>query len=162
MRKLLGHLGGALAPQACYLLERGIKTLPLRFRQQSGSAIRIAQFLADHPAVASEAHSSLETHPDHARAAALFDVPPAMLACELTGGSAAPLRFAERLQLFLHAPSLGGVESLVTILARTSHLDIPRAERLAMGVGDGLVRLSVGIEDVGDLLTDLDQALRRS
>jgi cystathionine beta-lyase/cystathionine gamma-synthase len=156
----LNHLGGSLDPHAAFLLHRGLKTLSLRVRHQNGSALRIARFLAGHPAVARVNHPGLEGRPGHARAKRWFDGFGGMLSFELKGGLDAAKRFLSKVVLPLVAPSLGGPETLVTLPATTSHSGMDPAERRAVGIGDGLVRVSVGFEDVEDLVEDFDQALR--
>lgn len=155
----LNHLGGALDPHACYLLHRGMKTLAVRVRHQNDSALRIAGFLAGHPAVAAVNYPGLESHPRHARARELFDGFSGMLSFELTGGLPAAQRFMERVQLPIQAPSLGGIESLVTRPATTSHAGMTPDVRRKLGITDSLIRLSVGIEDPDELIADFNQAL---
>ena len=159
VKETLGRLGGTLDPHACFLLHRGMRTLALRVRYQNESALRLARFLADHPAVASVNYPGLEQHPDHERAAALFDGFGGMLSFELEGGLAASQRLLQRVELPFVAPSLGGVESLITRPATTSHASLTPAERAAQGVSDSLIRVSVGIEATEDLIADFDQAL---
>jgi cystathionine beta-lyase/cystathionine gamma-synthase len=159
IQQRLAHLGASLDPHACFLLHRGLKTLGLRVRQQNRGAGEVARFLSRHPAVARVNYPGLEDHPDHPRARRFFDGYGGMLSFEIDGGVAAAEAFMGRLHLPVVAPSLGGVESLVTRPAATSHAGMTPAARQAMGVSDGLVRLSVGIEAPGDLIADLDQAL---
>jgi cystathionine beta-lyase/cystathionine gamma-synthase len=159
VRHRLNHLGGTLDPHACFLLQRGLKTLPLRMAQHNQSALAISEHLARHRAVRSIHYPGLPAHPDHPRARELFRGFGGMLSFELNGGVDAAERFISKLRIPLHAPSLGGVETLVTRPATTSHAGIPREDRERIGLSDALVRLSVGIEDTGDLIADLDQAL---
>jgi len=159
VRILLNHLGGTLDPHACFLLHRGIKTVVLRVRQQNQSALLIARFLEAHPAVTRVNYPGLESHPAHERARALFDGFGGMLSFELTGGVAAADRFLERVTIPIVAVSLGGVESLVIRPAITAYANVPRPERERLGVSEGLVRLSVGIEDTDELINDLRAAL---
>jgi cystathionine beta-lyase/cystathionine gamma-synthase len=156
----LNHLGGSLDPHAAFLLHRGLKTLALRVRHQNGSALRVARFLAEHAAVAKVNYPGLEGHPGHERAKRWFDGFGGMLSFELEDGLEAARRFLAKVVLPLVAPSLGGPETLVTLPATTSHSGMDPAERRALGISDGLVRVSVGIEDVEDLVEDFDQALR--
>jgi cystathionine beta-lyase/cystathionine gamma-synthase len=158
----LNHLGGTLDPHACFLLHRGIKTLAVRVRQQNQSALRIAQFLEGHEAVRKVNYPGLESHPGHARARELFDGFGGMLSFELVGGVEAADRFISRTTLPTLAPSLGGVETLITRPATTSHSGLSPEERMAVGISDGLIRLSVGIESTDDLIEDFDRALGRS
>ncbi len=157
----LNHLGGSLDPHACFLLHRGIKTLALRVQHQNRSALQIARFLAAQPAVASVNYPGLETHPGYNRAKRLLGGFGGMLSFELQGGVEATGTFLAGLEIPIVAPSLGGVESLVSQPAKTSHVGIPRPERLALGITDTLVRLSVGIEATEDLVEDLEQALAK-
>lgn len=153
-------LGGTLDPHACFLLNRGMKTLGLRVRQQNANALALARHLAEHPAVAAVRYPGLATHPAHARAARLFGGGfGGMLAFEPVAGLPAADRFLSRVRLATHAASLGGVETLVVSPARSSHAALTREEREALGIGDALVRVSVGIETVADLIADFDQAL---
>ena len=159
VRILLNHLGGTLDPHACFLLHRGIKTVVLRVRQQNQSALLIARFLEAHPAVTRVNYPGLESHPAHERARALFDGFGGMLSFELAGGVAAADRFLERVTIPIVAVSLGGVESLAIRPAATAYANVPRQERERLGVSEGLVRLSVGIEDTDELINDLRAAL---
>jgi cystathionine beta-lyase/cystathionine gamma-synthase len=158
-RRKLVHLGAALDPHACFLLQRGLKTLALRMRRHNETALELARALEAHPAVARVHHPGLESHPGHARAARLFDGFGGMLSVELAGGAAAARSLLQRLTLPVVAPSLGGVESLVTLPARTSHSGLSPDERARLGIADGLVRVSTGIEDTGDLIDDFRRAL---
>jgi cystathionine beta-lyase/cystathionine gamma-synthase len=153
------HLGGSLDPHACFLLERGIKTLALRMRQHNQSAQQIAEFLEAHPKVERVMYPGLRSHPDYRLAGELFDGCGGLLSFELTGGVVAAGRFMERLAIPIAAPSLGGVESLITRPATTSHSGIAPQARRSLGISDGLVRLAVGIEAVEDLIEDLARAL---
>lgn len=157
--KKLGHLGGSLDPHAAFLLHRGMKTLAVRVRQQNRNAIEIARFLERHPEVSRVNYPGLETHPRHARAKELFDGFGGMLSFELRGGVDAAKRLLDRLELPISAPSLGGVETLITRPATTSHSGLSPEDRERLGIGDGLVRLSVGIEAAEDLIADFEQAL---
>lgn len=159
VRHNLNHLGGSLDPHACYLLHRGMKTLALRVRHQNVSALAIARFLDEHPAVASVNYPGLIGNAHHERAAEFFDGFGGMLSFDLEGGESVVDDFLSRVQLPLIAPSLGGVDSLMTIPARTSHRLLSPAERARMGIGEGMVRMSVGIEASDDLIDDLQHAL---
>jgi cystathionine beta-lyase/cystathionine gamma-synthase len=153
------HLGASLDPHACFLLHRGLKTLALRVRRQNESALAIARFLAAHPAVERINYPGLESDPCHDRARKLLDGFGGMLSFELKGDVDLADRFIHRLALPIIAPSLGGVESLITRPATTSHAGMPPAERAAHGISDRLIRLSVGIEAADELIADLAQAL---
>jgi cystathionine beta-lyase/cystathionine gamma-synthase len=158
----LDHLGGTLDPHACFLLHRGIKTLALRVRHQSESALAIARFLEKHPAVARVHYPGLESHPRHARAREWFRACSGLFSFELRGGVAAAERFVSRVTLPANAPSLGGVETLVTRPATTSHAGLSAEERAKRGISDGLVRMSVGLEATEDLVEDIGRALDAS
>jgi cystathionine beta-lyase/cystathionine gamma-synthase len=157
----LNHLGACLDPHACFLLHRGIKTLALRVRQQNQSAMRLAQYLAKRKEVEKVNYPGLKTHPQHARAEELFDGYGGMMSFELKGGTEAAKAFIDNLCLALQAPSLGGLETLITRPATTSHSNISKKERDQLGIGDGLIRMSIGIENTDDLLGDFNQALDR-
>jgi len=156
----LDTLGGSMDPHACFLLHRGLKTLALRVGFQNGSALRIARFLAGHAAVARVNYPGLEDHPGHERAARLFDGFGGMLSFELKGGVEAAERFMKAVKLPIIAPSLGSVETLMTRPATTSHLGMSAEDRKRIGIADGLIRLSVGVEATEDLIRDFDEALR--
>ncbi|HWN99221.1 MAG TPA: PLP-dependent transferase [Blastocatellia bacterium] len=155
----LDHLGGSMDPHAAFLLYRGIKTLALRVRHQNESSLRIAQFLESHPAVARVNHPGLESHPRHQRARELFDGFSGMLSFELKGGVSAADEFMKRVAIPIVAPSLGGVETLVTRPSVTSHAGMSREDRNRLGISDSLVRVSVGIEATDELIEDFTQAL---
>ena len=155
----LNHLGGTLDPHACFLLHRGMKTLAVRVRYQNENALKIAQFLESHPAVARVNYPGLESHPNHQRAANLFDGYGGMLSFELKGDIRQSERFMTSLELPIIAVSLGGVETLITRPVTTSHLGMNPEERRAMGISDNLIRLSVGLEATEDLIQDFEQAM---
>jgi cystathionine beta-lyase/cystathionine gamma-synthase len=159
VKERLDHLGGSLDPHACFLLHRGVKTLALRVRYQNISALKIAKFLHDHPAVEKVNYPGLETHPQHARAHELFDGFGGMLSFELKGGAEVARRFIENTTLPIRAPSLGGVETLLTLPVKTSHSGMSPEDRKALGITDGLIRMSVGIEATEDIIEDLEHAL---
>jgi cystathionine gamma-lyase len=153
--------GAVLAPLECFLLGRGLKTLELRVREQSRSALRISQFLEQHPRVASVLYPGLPSHPDHQRAAALLDGAfGGMITFEVQGDFQETKRVVESTKLFHLAVSLGAVESLIEQPASMSHASYDPQDRLKAGITDSLIRLSVGLEDPEDLMQDLDQALR--
>jgi cystathionine beta-lyase/cystathionine gamma-synthase len=155
----LDHLGGALDPHACFLLQRGLKTLAVRVRYQCQSALEIASFLASHPRVVKVHYPGLERHPHHARARQWFAGMGGMLSFELDGGVAAADQLFGRLTLPLSAPSLGGPETLITRPATTSHAGLTPEVRHRQGITDGLIRLSVGLESTQDLIDDFAAAL---
>lgn len=155
----LNHLGGSLDPHACFLLDRGLKTLVVRVRHQNQSALAIARALERHPAVACVNYPGLQSHPQHDRARKLFAGFGGMLSFELHGGAESADRFMKRTTLPILAPSLGGVETLLTRPALTSHAGMSADERQKAGISDGLVRMSVGLEATEDIIEDLVQAL---
>jgi cystathionine beta-lyase/cystathionine gamma-synthase len=155
----LNHLGGTLDPHAAFLLHRGLKTLGLRMRQHNGSALKIARFLEEHPAVLRVNYPGLESHPRHERARRLFGGFSGMLSFEMKGGLEASERFIKDVRLPVVAPSLGGVETLVTRPATTSHSGMLPEDRKRLGITDGLIRVSIGIESTEDLLEDFSRAL---
>jgi cystathionine beta-lyase/cystathionine gamma-synthase len=162
VRRTLNLLGGSLDPHAAWLLERGLKTLPLRVRAACAGARSLAALLAEHPAVTRVYHPSLPEHPSHERCTEWFDDAGAMLAFELAGGAESADRVLAALEIPMHAPSLGGVETLVTRPARSSHASMPAEWRRATGVTDGLVRIAVGVEHPEDLAADFLQALEHA
>lgn len=155
----LNHLGGSLDPHACFLLHRGIKTLAVRMRYQNESALKIAKFLETHKAIEKVNYPGLENHPRHLRACNLFDGFSGMLSFEIKGGLEAAERFLKKTTLSFVAPSLGGVETLITRPATTSHSGLTPKERYAIGISDSLIRVSIGIESTEDLIEDFKQAL---
>ncbi|HJU89155.1 MAG TPA: aminotransferase class I/II-fold pyridoxal phosphate-dependent enzyme [Gemmatimonadaceae bacterium] len=152
--------GQAPDPFACWLLERGLKTLDVRVKRQNENAMRIASWCATRKEIARVHYPGLESHPDHEVAKACMSGFGGMMAIELKGGANAADRFIRRLKLIIHAPSLGGVESLVSEPRFTSHAHFTAAERAALGVPDGFLRLSIGLEHADDLIADIEQALR--
>lgn len=155
----LNHFGGTLDPHTCFLLHRGMKTLVLRVRKQCESARKIAEFLADHSEIVRINYPGLKTSPAHARAKTYLKGFGGMISFELDGDVDRADRFIRALEIPINAPSLGGVETLITRPALTSHAGMKPEEREKAGVSDRLIRLSVGIEEVEDLIDDLDQAL---
>src|ERR1700726_339825 len=153
------YLGGSIDPEAAYLLNRGMKTLGLRVRKQCENAMAVAKFLAKHRKVARVFYPGLPSHPDHKLAKRQMRGFGSMLAFDLKGGLPAARRVCDRVQLFLLAASLGGVESLVVLPIYTSHYNMTADERARAGVSPGMVRVSIGIEDSEDLVADLQQAL---
>lgn len=156
----LNHFGGSLDPHAAFLLHRGMKTLGVRVRHQNETGLRVARFLAKHPAVERVHYPGLEYHPDHVRAATLFEGFGSTFSFDLVAGAAAADRFMAAARLPVMAPSLGGVDTLVMRPAQISHANLSPEERAELGIGDGLVRISLGLESVDDLLEDIEQALR--
>jgi cystathionine beta-lyase/cystathionine gamma-synthase len=152
--------GQAPDPFACWLLERGLKTLDVRVQRQNANALRIATWCEGRKEISVVHYSGLASHKDHKAAKALMPGFGGMLALELSGGNKHVPRFLKRLKLIKHAPSLGGVETLVSEPRYTSHAGISAAQRAEMGIGDGFLRFSVGIEDADDLIEDLEQAVK--
>lgn len=159
LRDARGVLGGIVDPQNAYLLDRGIKTLGVRVRQQNSTALAVAQFLEAHPAIERVWYPGLASHPDHAIAAAQMTGFGGVVSFEFAGDLQAASRFIDRLTIPYIAPSLGGVESLIEQPALMSYYEKTSEERLALGIKDNLVRFAVGIEDCADLLADFEQAL---
>jgi len=160
IKRTLDHLGGCLDPHACFLLERGLKTIGLRVPHQSASALRIAEFLSAHPGVEKVNYPGLPEHPQHERAQRLLDGFGGVLSFELDGGTEKAERFLGALELPAVAVSLGGAESLIVRPAAAVHSDLSPEERAETGITDELIRFSVGLEDTDDLLADLETALQ--
>ena len=161
VRRTLNHYGGSMDPHTGFLLARGIKTLALRVRAQNQNALALAGFLAGHPDVAVVNYPGLASDPDHAHAATLLSGFGGMLSLRLRGGEAAAQALLETVRLPFSAPSLGGVETLITRPAITSHGGMRREDRERLGITDDLVRVSCGIEGTQDLLSDFGQALAK-
>lgn len=151
--------GPALDPHAAWLLDRGLRTLDLRVRRHNENAMVVAEWLSGRPEVSRVIYPGLTSHPDHEVAAELMSGFGGMVSMVLAGGGEAADRFVTRLRLALAAPSLGGVETLVSQPRYTSHVGLSPAEREGQGIPDGFVRLSVGIEDTSDLIADFERAL---
>jgi cystathionine beta-lyase/cystathionine gamma-synthase len=151
--------GGILSPFECFLVLRGIKTLPLRMKQHEENGRAVAQFLSTQPKVKRLSYPGLKSHPQHELAKKQQRGFGSMLSFDL-GSRDAASKFLGAIQLFLNAESLGGVESLASHSATTTHFALTDAEREKVGITQGLVRLSVGIEDKEDLIADLEQALK--
>jgi len=154
--------GGSLDAMSSFLVLRGTKTLALRMERHGENAMRIARFLESHDAVDRVIYPGLESHPQHELAKRQMRGFGGMVSFELTGGVPAGETFASSTKFFTLAESLGGVESLVETPPSMTHAAIPAAERHAAGLADGLVRLSVGVEHVDDLLEDVEQALAKA
>ena len=152
--------GQAPDPFACWLLERGLKTLDVRIKRATENAMRVALWCATRPELSAVLYPGLPDHPDHEIALATLDGMGAMLAIVHRGGGEAMTKVLRRLTLVAHAPSLGGVDTLVSEPRFNSHDHLSASERAALGIPDGFLRISVGIEDPDDIIADLDQALR--
>ncbi len=160
IKHVLDHLGGSLDPHACVLLERGLKTIGLRVRRQSATALALARFLEGRPEVARVHYPGLESHPSYERAARLLDGGfGGMMAFELSGGAEAAERFQAKLTLPAVAASLGGVESLIVRPAAAIHSGLSPGERASQGISEGLMRFSTGVESAEDLIADFTNAL---
>jgi cystathionine beta-lyase/cystathionine gamma-synthase len=155
----LDHLGGSLDPHACFLLQRGLKTLALRVRHQNDSALVLASWLEKHPSVRRVHYPFLPSHPHHDRARSLLSGAGGVVSFELEGGVEAAQRLISRVSIAIHAPSLGGVETLITRPATTSHAGLSPEDRAARGISDALVRVSIGLEAIEDLIRDFSHAL---
>lgn len=150
--------GNILSPFECFLILRGIRTMPLRIRQHEENGRAVAEFLAQHPKVKNLAYPGLKTHPQYELACRQQKGFGSMMSFELAGREEAA-RFLAAIKIFLNAESLGGVESLASHSATTTHASVSAETRAKMGITEGRIRLSVGIEDKEDLIADLSQAL---
>ncbi|MGH9598682.1 MAG: trans-sulfuration enzyme family protein [Terracidiphilus sp.] len=151
--------GGIMSPFECFLVLRGIKTMPLRIRQHEENGRAVAEFLSTHAKVSRLAYPGLKSHPQHELAVRQQKGFGSMLSFDLGSRDAAG-RFLGALKIFINAESLGGVESLASHSATTTHAALSNEERAAAGITEGLIRLSIGIEDKEDLIADLEQALK--
>jgi cystathionine beta-lyase/cystathionine gamma-synthase len=156
---LQNAVGGVQGPFDSFLALRGVKTLALRLERQCASALQIAQWLERHPKIARVHYPGLPSHPQHALAKRQMHAFGAMITVDVKGGGDEARRWLERCRLFTLAESLGGVESLISLPALMTHASTPPDVRAALGISDGLVRISVGIEDTDDLIADLASAL---
>lgn len=152
IRYNLNHFGGSLDPHACFLLQRGLKTLALRVRYQNESALKVAGFLESHKLVSKVNYPGLESSPYHKRSSELFMGYGGMISFEVDVPSQ---EFIKKLAIPAYAPSLGGVESLIILPAKTSHAGLTSEEREKVGIKDNLIRLSVGIESTDDIIEDI-------
>lgn len=159
MAYLQNAVGGVQGPFDSFLALRGLKTLALRMERHDSNGQAVAAFLEGHPKVERVYYPGLESHPQHALARRQMDGFGGMVTAVLGGGLDAARRFLERVEVFALAESLGGVESLIEHPAIMTHASIPAEIRAELGISDGLVRLSVGVEDEADLIGDLEQAL---
>ncbi len=151
--------GPCLASNAAWLLDRGMKTLSLRVARQNTNGMAVATWAEDQPQIAEVCYPGLPSHPDHGIATRVLDGFGGMVGLVVRGGTAGAERFLRRLRLITHAPSLAGVESLVSEPRVTSHASMTAEQRADLGIADGFVRLSCGIEDTADIIDDLRQAL---
>ena len=153
--------GQAPDPFACWLLERGLKTIDVRVKRQNENAMQIAEWCSNRPEIAKVHYPGLPSHPDHEIAKTLLDGFGGMLAIELKGAGPAAIRFIHALKLFTYAASLGGVDSLVIEPRYSSHEFMTPEDRAKIGIPDGFLRLSIGIENAEDLIADIEQALQQ-
>jgi methionine-gamma-lyase len=152
-------LGGCANPFDTFLLIQGIKTLELRMKQHCSNAQTVAEFLHAHPAVSQVNYNGLPSHPDYALSAKQMRHPGAVMSFELKDGFDAAVRFIDRLQMCLRAVSLGAADTLISHPASMTHSGMKKEDREKAGISDGLIRISVGLESVGDIVADLKQAL---
>ncbi len=158
-REVIRDFGGVISPFNAWLILRGIRTLHLRMPAHCSNAQRIAEFLARHPKVERVNYPGLPSHPDHDVAKKQMKAFGAMISFEVKGGYESGKKVMDRVKIFSRAASLGDTRSLIVHSASTSHRAVPREQRLAVGITDGLVRLSVGVEGAEDLIQDLEEAL---
>lgn len=159
VRRHLNLLGGSLDAHACFLLHRGLRTLAVRVRAQNRTAARLAEALEGHPALDRVHYPGLPTHPTHEHARDLLEGYGGVVSLEIAGGAEAAAGVVDRLALATEAPSLGGVETLVSRPGALSHAELDPEERERAGIAEGLVRVSVGLEGVDDLIADFTRAL---
>ncbi|NNE42644.1 MAG: cystathionine gamma-synthase, partial [Gemmatimonadetes bacterium] len=152
-------IGAVSSPFDCWLTLLGMKTLSLRMKAHSENGMKVAKYLEDHPKVARVSYPGLPSHPEHDIAKRQMSAFSGMISFELKGGLEAGRKLMNGMKLLSLAESLGAVESMITHPATMTHADVPRDERTERGLTDGLVRISVGIEDVEDILADLEQGL---
>ena len=162
VREMSVDLGGVAGALDAWLAIRGVQTLALRMERHCSNAQALAEMLEGHPKVARVWYPGLPSHPDHQVAARILRAPSGMLSFELAGGLDAGRRFQESLEVALVAPSLGGVHTLATHPPTVTHTQLTPEQRRAQGIADGLVRVSVGIEDPDDILEDFERALEKA
>jgi O-succinylhomoserine sulfhydrylase len=155
----LKHTGGALSPFNAWVMLKGLETLDLRVRAQTQTALAVAQALERHDSISRLIHPGLPTHPQHALAMRQLGAGGTMLSIDLKGGKTAAFRFLNALQIAVISNNLGDAKTILTHPATTTHQRLKPDARAALGIGDGLVRVSIGLEDPADLIADLRQAL---
>lgn len=160
VRRKMVVWGQAPDPFACWLLERGMKTLELRVTRSNENAMRVAEWCASRAEISKVHYAGLTDHPDHALAKKLLDGFGGLMSIELAGGPDASDRFVRKLKMIAHASSLGGVDTLVIEPRYSSHSHMTSEERAAIGIPDGFLRLSIGIENHEDIIADIAQALQ--
>jgi cystathionine beta-lyase/cystathionine gamma-synthase len=160
VRRKMMVWGQAPDPFACWLLERGLKTLDVRVQRSNENAMKVAEWCAQRPEISKVHYPGLSDHPDHALAKKLLDGFGGLMAIELAGGAQAADKFIRRLRMITHASSLGSVDTLVIEPRFSSHAHMTSAERARIGIPDGVLRLSIGIENADDIIADIAQALQ--
>ena len=161
VNRLMRLWGQAIDPHAAWLVDRGLRTLGVRLERHNTNGLAVARWAETHPAIARVHYPGLPSHPDHERAKAVLDGFGGVVGLELKGGARGTERMLKRLRLVTHAPSLAGVESLISEPRLTSHKGLTAEQRTKMGIPDGFLRLSCGIEDAADIIADLAQALEK-
>jgi cystathionine beta-lyase/cystathionine gamma-synthase len=159
VNRLMRLWGQAIDPHTAWLVDRGMRTLALRMERHNANGMAVARWAAEHPGINQVHYPGLPTHPDHEHAREVLDGFGGMVGLELKGGLKSAERLLKRLKLINHAPSLAGVESLISEPRLTSHRHLTADDRAAIGIPDGFVRLSCGIEDAEDIVGDLEQAI---
>jgi methionine-gamma-lyase len=159
-RETMKWMGGCLDPDAAWLLERGLKTLAVRLDRQCANALAVAEWLESAPGVSAVHYPGLPGHPGHALAGRQMSGFGGILAFDVAGGLDAARRVASAFRLIRLAPTLGGVATIALLPALSSHIRMTSEERRAVGIGDGMIRLSCGLESASDVIADLDDALR--
>jgi cystathionine beta-lyase/cystathionine gamma-synthase len=160
VRKKMIVWGQAPDPFACWLLERGLKTLDVRVQRCNENALRVAEWCSGRPEIGKVHYAGLPTHRDHAVAKKMLDGFGGLLSIELSGGAAAADKFVRKLRLITYAASFGGVDTLVIEPRYSSHAGMTSEARAAVGIPDGFLRMSIGIEDADDIIADIEQALQ--
>jgi cystathionine beta-lyase/cystathionine gamma-synthase len=161
VNRLMRLWGQAIDPHAAWLIDRGMRTLAVRMERHNANGMAVAQWAEQHPGIAKVHYPGLPSHPDHGHAKSVLGGFGGMVGLELKGGAKAAERLLKRLKLITHAPSLAGVETLVSEPRFTSHKGIGSEGRTKMGIPDGFLRLSCGIEDAADIIGDLEQGLAK-
>jgi len=160
VNRLMRLWGQAIDPHAAWLIDRGMRTLAVRMERHNGNGMAVAQWAEQQPGIAKVYYPGLPSHPDHAYAKSVLAGFGGMVGLELKGGAKAAERLLKRLTLITHAPSLAGVETLISEPRLTSHKGIGPEGRAKIGIPDGFLRLSCGIEDPADIIADLEQGLK--
>jgi len=160
VNRLMRLWGQAIDPHAAWLIDRGMRTLAVRMERHNSNGMAVAQWAEQQPGIAKVYYPGLPSHPDHAHAKSVLAGFGGMVGLELKGGAKAAERLLKRLTLITHAPSLAGVETLISEPRLTSHKSIGPEGRAKIGIPDGFLRLSCGIEDAADIIADLEQGLK--